>query len=281
MFDKMVRYIGRMIGVGGKLDNFKTPASLSAIPTESVTGYCFVCGVKGDFISWEPIDFPCKRNTFICNNCGSSARNRHIVKVLLDTFSTNPPSHSLSEFSSHTNIKIFNASANGAIHHFLNGFPGYNGSEFIENVPSGQVVNGIQCQDIQKTSFLDHTFDVVITEDVLEHVPDPLKACTEIRRILKSGGWHLATIPVLFHLAQSVTRASINDGEICHILSPEYHLDPCRHDGVLVFTDFGKDLVGKYLETIGTTIVYESYKNAVDESRYAIYDNWVYASQKS
>lgn len=117
-------------------------------------------------------------------------------------------------------------------------------------------------------------------EIVLEHVPDPKKACDEIKKILKVGGWYLSTIPVLFQHEQSVTRATFEEGHVCHILPPEYHLDPCRPEGVLVFTDFGRDLVEEYLERIGKTTVCESYKDPLDETAYAIYHNWVYASQK-
>lgn len=258
----------------------RLPSKCSVIPKEEVIGYCLICGVKSSFISCEPVDFPCKRNSFICQNCQSNARNRHLVKVALEIFPTYPASSSLVDFSSLANIKIFNTSANGAIHCYLNNMVGYQGSEFIENVQSGETVDGIQCQDIQKTSFQDNFFDLVLTEDVLEHVPDPKKACDEIKRILKVGGWHLSTIPVLFQHEQSVTRATLEEGRVCHILPPEYHLDPCRPEGVLVFTDFGKDLVEVYLQRIGKTMVHESYKNTLDETNYAIYHNWVYASQK-
>ena len=42
--------------------------------------------------------------------------------------------------------------------------------------------------DIQNIPFPDNSFDVVIANHMLYHVPDLLKALSEVKRILKSGG---------------------------------------------------------------------------------------------
>jgi SAM-dependent methyltransferase len=44
----------------------------------------------------------------------------------------------------------------------------------------------------------DSSFDVVLCTQVLEHVPDPLKALREFRRVLRSGGIMLATAPFVW-----------------------------------------------------------------------------------
>ncbi|MBI3558890.1 methyltransferase domain-containing protein [Candidatus Gottesmanbacteria bacterium] len=38
------------------------------------------------------------------------------------------------------------------------------------------------------SSFRQNSFDVVITDQVLEHVPNPFEACKQIHRVLKRGG---------------------------------------------------------------------------------------------
>ncbi|NJO81749.1 MAG: class I SAM-dependent methyltransferase [Blastochloris sp.] len=43
-------------------------------------------------------------------------------------------------------------------------------------------------QDVQSLSFADHTFDVVISAHLLEHVPDPMVAINELLRVLRPGG---------------------------------------------------------------------------------------------
>lgn len=43
----------------------------------------------------------------------------------------------------------------------------------------------------------DGSYDTVIMGEILEHLPDPMKALKEARRILKSGGTLLATVPFM------------------------------------------------------------------------------------
>ncbi|MFW5840878.1 MAG: class I SAM-dependent methyltransferase, partial [Planctomycetota bacterium] len=47
--------------------------------------------------------------------------------------------------------------------------------------------------------FDDRTFDVVFANSVLEHVSDPVKCFSEIRRVLKPGGRFLAKTPNRWH----------------------------------------------------------------------------------
>ena len=48
--------------------------------------------------------------------------------------------------------------------------------------------------------FEDQSFDVVISTEVLEHVPDPEKYLAEIKRVLKPGGIFFFTVPFLMSL---------------------------------------------------------------------------------
>lgn len=49
--------------------------------------------------------------------------------------------------------------------------------------------------DIHQMPFGDNIFDVVLCNHVLEHVEDDIKALTEIRRVLKRGGWAILQVP--------------------------------------------------------------------------------------
>lgn len=50
--------------------------------------------------------------------------------------------------------------------------------------------------DITNITFDDNTFDVIICNHVLEHVPDDRKAMSELYRVLKPGGWAILQTPM-------------------------------------------------------------------------------------
>jgi len=51
--------------------------------------------------------------------------------------------------------------------------------------------------DIHNLPFNDNSQDAIICISVLEHVENPIKACEEIYRVLKSGGYCLVNVPFL------------------------------------------------------------------------------------
>jgi hypothetical protein len=50
--------------------------------------------------------------------------------------------------------------------------------------------------DITNIDFADNTFDVVICNHVMEHIPDDLQAMSELFRVLKTGGWAILQTPI-------------------------------------------------------------------------------------
>jgi len=59
--------------------------------------------------------------------------------------------------------------------------------------------NRVQVAGGANLPFADSTFDTVLLIDVLEHVSDPVSVTEEIRRVLKSGGLVVATVPFYLH----------------------------------------------------------------------------------
>lgn len=49
--------------------------------------------------------------------------------------------------------------------------------------------------DIYNISFKDNTFDKIILSEVLEHIPDDLRALNEVKRVLKPGSTLIITVP--------------------------------------------------------------------------------------
>ncbi len=120
-------------------------------------------------------------------------------------------------------------------------FPGAMGSEYLGGgVPRGVEKDGVRNEDVTALTFDDDTFDVVITNDVLEHVPRFDKAYRELFRVLAPGGTLLVTVPFIAAQYDHLLRAVVNpSGEVEHLLPPDYHGDPIRPEGVLCYQYFG------------------------------------------
>lgn len=118
------------------------------------------------------------------------------------------------------------------------------GSEYLgPDVEPGKIIKGTRHEDAERLSFSDHSFDLIVSNDVLEHVANPKKAFKEAWRVLRPGGVLLMTVPFNPDMIQSVQRATLIEGKLEFLRAPVYHGNPVSSDGALVFTDFGWDLL--------------------------------------
>ena len=117
-------------------------------------------------------------------------------------------------------------------------------SEYFADASSGDFRDGTRCEDVQKLSYADASFDLVTHTEVLEHVPDDARAFAELFRVLRPGGHMIFTVP-MHEGPQTVERARLRDGRVEHLLDPVYHVDPFRHEGILAFRDYGSDILDR------------------------------------
>ncbi len=125
-------------------------------------------------------------------------------------------------------------------------YPLFIGSEYASNQQQREKIFPILSEDLTDLSFESSVFDLVITNDVLEHVPDIDKSLCEIFRILNSAGLLLTNVPFAFNKKESVVRSVMKNGNIFHLLPPQYHgnpMDPAG--GSLVYEIPGWDLVSR------------------------------------
>jgi hypothetical protein len=123
----------------------------------------------------------------ICPNCGCRSRHRGLTKILPDVLK-NKPEGSILFFA--PELVILNVLASLTAVNLITtdlksidvDFPG---------------------EDIQKLSFPDNTFAMIICNHVLEHVPDDQSALSECARVLMPGGIALFTIPGDFYKAST------------------------------------------------------------------------------
>ena len=129
-------------------------------------------------------------------------------------------------------------------------YPDCVGSEYLgENFSPGMVnAEGVRHEDLERLSFADQSFDLVMSFDVLEHVVDAHRSMQEVFRCLDDGGTFMWTAPFDSGKKQNTVRAVVQDDEIVHLMPPEYHGDPMKPDGVLCFRYFGWDVLDELRE---------------------------------
>ncbi len=54
----------------------------------------------------------------------------------------------------------------------------------------------MMAMDLTDLVFPDHSFDAIICNHVLEHIPDDRKAMSELFRVMKPGGWGSLQVPI-------------------------------------------------------------------------------------
>jgi SAM-dependent methyltransferase len=132
-------------------------------------------------------------------------------------------------------------------------FERYTASQYDTSVPFGTIVENermpakrYRSENLEAQSFTDASFDLVVTQDVFEHIFRPDLAIREIARTLKPGGATVLTVPIVRKARPSQRRATFENGQVTHILTPEYHGNPLG-GGALVTVDWGYDIVS-YLQ---------------------------------
>lgn len=198
---------------------------------------CHICGAIADFVIDDKAVLLREAR---CSHCGASVRNSDIAGELLN-YIDEPDGDLISMAERLSGLSILNACSSGYIHNALKDLPKYTCCEYFDGVPSGEYQDGILCVDLCNIPFPEETFDLVITEDVFEHIVNYERAMEEILRVLKAGGCHIFTVPV-----HENKKTESRDGKL-----PVYHDDPVRpDDGTLVITDWGED-IGDIIEEYG------------------------------
>jgi SAM-dependent methyltransferase len=118
----------------------------------------------------------------------------------------------------------------------------YHRTYYAENEARGTVrADGARCEDVTALTLPDASVDLLVSSEVLEHVPDLDAAAREITRVLRPGGRHLFTVPTV-DAGPTVQRAKIEGGKLVHLATPEYHGDSTTGGGILAFWTYGRDL---------------------------------------
>ncbi len=174
------------------------------------------------------------RDHLICMSCpgGSIPRERALMQVVRE----------LVPDWKHRRIHESSPVPRGASIVLRRECPGYVATYYWPDVPLGAMRDGHRCETLEAQTFADESFDLVVSQDVMEHVFHPDLAYREIWRTLKPGGLYIHTTPIYKDRVTSERRASLTNGRIVYHAPPEYHGNPVDAQGALVTFHYGYDI---------------------------------------
>jgi len=197
-----------------KIKNFLRKILLTITPLPfhiRQNGFCPICEKKTIFISkntWL-------RDYFLCMNCGSLPRQRALM-VIIEKY-----------YPDWRNLSIHEAGPSPE-YYMTKKLPmeckNYIVSKYYQQEEFGVSIDGNRNEDLEKQTFLDNTFDIVITQDIFEHLYNPEKAFLEIIRTLKHGGAHIFTVPVINRFQKTeIWAIKSNQGAPIFLNKEEFH----------------------------------------------------------
>jgi GT2 family glycosyltransferase/glycosyltransferase involved in cell wall biosynthesis/SAM-dependent methyltransferase len=238
----------------------------------SLAGFCNICGHETTFHFDDPALY---RESLVCASCRSTSRYRSIARGILRAFEELRGVRvasiaALADTAFAQPLRVYDTQppfrydlCAYAIPDLLRRCPSVelDVSTFKPRKPLGaEVSRGVTNQDLERLTFPDESFDLVITSDVMEHVRLDDLAHREIRRVLSPGGVYLFTVP---HIRSSTTihRVAIDDpddpSKDRYVMEKEFHGDANSEDGrALAYRAYGTDLDAT-LAALGFDVRYE------------------------
>ena len=198
-------------------------------------GYCPICEADVTFVALHEWF----RDHLTCPQCHSVPRERALTYCIEQLYPNwrELDIHEMAPIGRGASVKLGEA-------------PMYQSSHYDPALQPGEIsALGWINQDAENQSFEDESFDLVVTQDVFEHIFDIDAAFGEIARTLRPGGSHIFTTPLVNKTRPTVARAIRDaDGTVRHLVEPEYHSNPVDDGGSLVTWHFGFDLATRILE---------------------------------
>lgn len=205
-------------------------------------GHCAICGEVGIFQRGEQRSL---RESYACPGCRFTLRWRDQAGVIIDEFGRGQ-ALSIDQMVSRGlfgGVSIYEPALRGPFVARLQGLPNYTRSYFRPDEPLGSTASdGVRNEDLTRLTFDEDSFDLVITSDVMEHLPDIELAFAETLRVLRPGGIHVFTIPNDYPFPdRTEPRVRMENGQEIHVKPARYHNSG---DGskCLVYTDYGADI---------------------------------------
>jgi SAM-dependent methyltransferase len=154
-----------------------------------------------------------------CVACGSNLRSSALAGAIAAALGTDQTLHEIVASAAGRSLAVLEINEACLLHGALSQLPHHR----LALYPA---------VDIRAMPYADGEFDLVIHSDTLEHVPDPIAALAECRRVLKDTGALCFTIPMV---VGRLTRS-------CEGRPASYHGEPGdNREDFRVMTEFGAD----------------------------------------
>lgn len=183
-----------------------------------------------------------------CAVCGAKLRTRRLAAVLLELYPVGSPPRpapsvrAWARSGEARRLAVAEINRIDGLHETLSTLPGLSSSDYHDPAAPGVFDPSARHEDLTRLSYPDAAFDLVLTSETLEHVPDLHAALAEIRRVLRPGGRHLFTVPLLPGVPRTFPRARLAPDGTIETLHPPLLHHPGGDHGYPVFHEFGADL---------------------------------------
>jgi SAM-dependent methyltransferase len=155
-----------------------------------------------------------------CQGCGSNLRSIVLASAVRHFLGFDRPLRDHAATIKSSTLKVLEINEAGSLTPVLSEFPGYAFVAYPD-------------VDIHRLPYEPHSFDIVCHSDTLEHVPNPVHALAECRRVLRPGGALCFTVPIVIG---RLTRSRAG-------LKASYHgAASTDRDDYLVHTEYGADV---------------------------------------
>jgi SAM-dependent methyltransferase len=158
-----------------------------------------------------------RQQGFHCASCGSNLRSMALAQAMLNHYGKN--CSLMDAKATFEGLNILEINEAGMLTRFLKEFQGHRLVSFPE-------------YDMQNLDLADESWDLLLHSDTLEHVPDPVQALRECRRVLRTGGVCIYTVPMI---VDRMNRSRVG-------LPNSYHGQSSTDaNDLLVWSEFGAD----------------------------------------
>lgn len=236
-------------------------------------GVCNVCGRAGRFFRDDP---SLDRESLTCEHCRTTSRYRSIARGVLQAIHarTGIGAASIAELPVRARVakfRVYDTQAPFFYEPAAYPLPTLlRRCEWIDvavssyradQPPGASLADGVVNQNLERLTFADASFDLVVTSDVMEHVRLDDRAHAEIARVTAPGGVYLFTVPHFRDRRDTLVRVKVHDPDDAsrdeYLTEPEYHGDANATDGkgALSYRSYGT-VLDETLDRLGFDVSY-------------------------